>query len=340
MHRPLPTRRPARIAIITPVLDDWEALTHLVADLAATCAGLTLQLLIVDDGSATPLDPATLPVANTSCLERIEIITLGTNLGHQRAIAVGLVAAAQHPDLDAAIVMDCDGEDRPADILRLLAAAEQCPGTVILAARAKRHESVRFRSGYAAYKLLFRLLVGRPISFGNFCLLPIAAIRRLVYMPELWNNLPAAVLRSRMAHIAMPTERGFRYAGHSKMNLVSLVVHGLSVISVYLDTIFVRMLIASLAFAVLLIAGIIAAVTVRLTTNLVIPGWTTNAVGALAILLVQTIVLVVATTLTSLARRSSKPIIPRTDAQSFVAKSATLWQRPATAAQTPEPVTA
>jgi hypothetical protein len=184
---------------------------------------------------------------------------------------------------------------------------------------------MHFKSGYAAYRLLFRLLIGREISFGNFSLHPISAVHRLVYMPELWNNLPAAVLRSRISHSAIPIDRGFRYAGHSKMNFISLVVHGLSALSVYLDTIFVRVLVASSGFALLTVIGIIAATLVRLTTNLVIPGWTTTAVGALLTLLVQTIVLMVATTLMVLAGRSTRPIVPRSDSSKFVREVQMLW---------------
>jgi hypothetical protein len=328
------TRPPQRIAIVTPVLDDWEPLAQLVGDILenAAQAGVTFHMFVVDDGSASKLDPASLPLTLTGCIARMDVITLGLNLGHQRAIAVGLVTVAVRDDIHAVVVMDSDGEDRPSDIVRLLAVARDRPQTVVLAGRARRTESSRFRAGYAAYKLLFRLMVGRQISFGNFCVLPIAAVRRLVYMPELWNNLPAAVLRSRLPHVMVPTERGWRYSGASKMNLVSLVVHGLSAISVYVDTIFVRVLLVSAVFAALTIMGIVAAVVIRLFTALAIPGWTTTAVGALLILLVQTIVLVVATTLMSLSGRSARPIVPRNDCATFISRIETVWEKPLLAA--------
>ncbi len=318
-----------RIAIVTPVLDDWESLSSLIADLdiceAADLA--TFQLVVVNDGSTLPWDTANLPITPAGSISRVDLITLGTNLGHQRAIAVGLVHVAEANDVDAVVVMDSDGEDRTSDIARLIVAAKSHSGAVVLAVRAKRHESARFRAGYVAYKMLFRVLVGREISFGNFSLLPIAAVRRLVYMPELWNNLPAAVLRSRLPNTKIDTERGLRYAGQSKMNLISLIVHGLSAISVYLDTIFVRVLLCSIMFAALTVIGIVAAILIRTTTDLAIPGWTTTAIGALMTLLVQSIVLIVATSLMSLAGRSSRPIIPREDSRNFVCDTITIWPR-------------
>jgi glycosyltransferase involved in cell wall biosynthesis len=318
-----------RIAIVTPVLDDWESLTRLIADLAVCEAARAamFQLVVVNDASTLAWDTTNLPIAEAGSIHRIDLITLGTNLGHQRAIAVGLVHVAEADEVDAVVVMDSDGEDRTSDISRLVEAFKRHSGAVVLAARVKRHESARFRIGYAAYKALFRVLVGREISFGNFSLLPIAAVRRLVYMPELWNNLPAAVLRSRLPSTKIDTERGYRYAGQSKMNLVSLIVHGLSAISVYLDTIFVRVLLCSVVFAAIVIICIIAAILIRTTTDLAIPGWTTSAIGALMTMLVQSIVLIVATTLMSLAGRSSRAIIPRADSHNFVSATMRVWPR-------------
>ena len=42
------------------------------------------------------------------------------------------------------------------------------------------------------------------------------------HMPETWNHLAAAVLRSSVRIVRVPCDRGTRYAGRSSMNLVSL----------------------------------------------------------------------------------------------------------------------
>lgn len=325
----LPAGRPMRIAVVTPVLNDWEALAFLIRDIGKDLAasGIAVRMIVVYDGSSLALDVATLQPAADGPITRIDVVTLGANLGHQRAIAVGLTLAAEAEDLDAVVVMDSDGEDRSSDIIRMVEAFRRGGGAAVLATRVKRHESMRFKLGYLAYKLLFRMLIGRQINFGNFALLPIMVVRRLGYMPDLWNNLPAAVLRSGVPTTAIPTERGFRYAGQSKMNLVSLIVHGLSAISVYVDTIFVRVLIGAFAFAAVSIIAIIVVIVMRFTTDLAIPGWTTNVVAALMIMLVQTIVLVVATSLLLLAGRSSRPIIPRSEARHFIDFVWTAWPR-------------
>jgi polyisoprenyl-phosphate glycosyltransferase len=311
------------LAVITPVLDDWCAFATLVAEIARGYAGseITFEIYAVDDGSVETFEPSSITLPADGCIARIEVLHLALNLGHQRAIAAGLCTLAERSDLDAVVVMDSDGEDRPTDIRALLGASHQHPGKVILAARTQRTESRFFKTSYAAYRLLFRLLTGRGISFGNFSLIPIAAVQRLVHMPELWNNLPASIIRSRLSYLAVPTARGNRYAGQSRMGgLVGLVAHGLSAMSVYTDLIFVRVLLAAAFVGVLSILGLIGVILIRLATDLAIPGWATGIAGNLLIILLLTLVVVVATTLMMLAGRSLRPIIPIIDALHFIAR--------------------
>jgi hypothetical protein len=309
-----------RVAIVTPVLDDWESFAQLVTEISSRFdkEGISFHVVAIDDGSSRACELDRLPLPHDSCIREVQVIELAVNLGHQRAIAVGLSEVANRDDLDAVFIMDSDGEDRPADMASLLAASQRHPQHIILARRTKRSETRVFKAGYHLYKLIFRLLTGRRISFGNFSLLPLGVVRRLVRMPELWNNLPASIMRSRLACTEIPIERGRRYTGSSRMNVVSLAVHGLSAMSVYIDTIFVRVLLFAGFVAGLTLVGIVCAVLVRFTTDLAIPGWTTTAVGTLFIILMQTVVRVVATTLMLLAGRSSRPILPAVDSPSFV----------------------
>lgn len=310
------------IAIVTPVLDDWDSFAALVTEISERFTGsdFAFHIRAIDDGSAVPFDAADIVLPHGSCVASIEIIRLAANLGHQRAIAVGLCAIAESGAADAVVVMDSDGQDRPADIAALLAASRQHPRHVVLAGRAKRSESRVFRFWYCVYKLLFYALTGQAINFGNYCVMPMAAVRRLVHMPELWNNLAASVMRSRLPYISVPTVRGSRCAGRSQMNLVALMVHGLSAMSVYTDKIFIRVLLAAGLVGGMAGLGIAAVAAIRIVTDLAIPGWATTAAGDLLIILVQTLVIVVAASLTMLAGRSNRPIVPIVDCLCFVAE--------------------
>lgn len=319
-QHPEPKSGPRRIAVVTPVLNDWPSFALLIGDLAATfdANSVVVSVIAVDDGSTDAWDWAKAPAIEGGAVASIEVIRLGLNLGHQRAIAIGLVEVAARSDIDAALVMDSDGEDRPADAEALLVEQARDPGSVLLAHRAERSESEPFKAWYFFYKLMFWLLTGRQISFGNFSLLPHEAVRRLTRMPELWNNLPAAIMRSRLSYRMLPTRRGRRYTGRSKMAFVSLVTHGLSAMSVYTDVIFVRVLIGAGAVAASTLVGIAVAIFIRLATQLAIPGWTTTAVGVLVIVLLQTVILVAAALFLLLASRSARPFVPLTDCEVFI----------------------
>jgi hypothetical protein len=311
-----------RLALITPVLDDWESFAALVSAIDAlyTERDFSLRILAIDDGSSTSIEAIPIALASESCILDVEVLHLALNVGHQRAIAVGLTQIVERDDVDAVVVMDSDGEDRPEDIAPLLAAARRSPDHVILAKRAKRSESRTFRIFYALYKAFFRILTGEPISFGNFCLVPMVGVRHLVHMAELWNNFPISILRSRLRRQFVPTVRGRRYAGASKMDLTALIVHGMSAMSVYIEVIFVRLLLASAPLAGLILLAIIGAIVIRLVTSLAIPGWTTTVVGVLAILLAQTTSLVAATALMVLSGRRVRPMIPVLDCKYLVSR--------------------
>jgi hypothetical protein len=308
------------IAIVTPVLDDWSSFAKLLDKISDQFSdgAIAFHIVAVDDGSVVPFDPQSLGLPSSSCIVELSVMVLALNLGHQRAIAAGLCALADRTDIDAVIVMDSDGEDRPEDVGTLLAASRTHPADIILARRTERSETRVFKLGYLAYRLLFRLLTGRAITFGNFSLIPLASLQRLVRLPELWNNLAAALMRSRMPYITVATRRGVRYFGRSRMNLTALVIHGLSAVSVYVDIVFIRILIAAaiISSASLLAIAVVAAI--RFMTDLAIPGWATVAAGDLAIVLLQTIMLVVVTALMMLSSRSSPPIVPARDYSSFV----------------------
>jgi hypothetical protein len=166
---------------------------------------------------------------------------------------------------------------------------------------------------YRLYKIFHFCLTGVRVQVGNFSILPSGYLRTLVVMPELWNHYAAAVFRSRLPFTAIPIPRGHRIAGESKMNFVSLIVHGMSAISVFGDVVGVRLLVASLAGTAMALLGIVAVICIRAFTILAIPGWATYAAGALAIILIQFIAMASVFTFTILSDRTSLSFLPLRD---------------------------
>jgi len=271
-------------AIITPVYEDGPSFTRLCGELAQLDAGVRFHVIAVDDGSlAEPPGAVQIGAAGLTG----EVLRLARNVGHQGAIAVGLAHAAGIEGLAGCIVMDCDGEDQPASIPALLAAVTCAGVDVAVAARAKRSESLTFRAFYQVYRRIFRLLTGQVIGFGNFMVLRPVALKRLAVMHESWTHVASAVIKARLRRAEVPTDRGRRWFGRSKMNFVSLVLHGLRAVMVFKDAVLTRLCMLCALMAGFSVLSIGTAVGLKLA-GLATPGWVTTVTGFSLSLFLQT----------------------------------------------------
>lgn len=284
-----------RIVIVTPVYEDTEASDQLFFALGAAL-GAEVSVVVVDDGSVRePVDVQSLRTAGLSGI----VIRLKRNIGHQRAIAVGLSYVADNlNDFDRVVVMDSDGEDDPATIPSLLEALRPDQFDIAVAQRKSRVETLRFRAFYVLYKLIFSSLTGRKISFGNFMALKPQAVRRLVAMQELWTHVAAAVLGSKLRLAVYPLDRAARYAGRSKMNFVGLALHGFKALMVFAEDVLVRVGLACVGISVLAVLGAVIAITLKLV-GFATPGWFSVALGVLFLVFLQTAALTLVTLMLS-----------------------------------------
>jgi polyisoprenyl-phosphate glycosyltransferase len=309
------------LLILIPIYNDWDAVSMLLVglDRVLTEAGLVARVLLVDDGSSVPLDEA-IGRRPYLAVERIDVLALRRNVGHQRAIAIALAHVYEHIRPGAVVIMDGDGEDAPEDVPRLVASLEASGRKVIFAERRRRSESLVFRAFYGAYRFAHLLLTGIPVRVGNFSIVPALQLERLVVVSELWNHYAAAVFKARLPRETIPTERAKRLTGQSTMNFVALVGHGLSALSVHAELIGVRLLVAAIALVTVLCLLLAAVLGIRLATSLAIPGWATTVAGILLILLFQAAAFAVCFVFLVLhgrSRRSSRCAIIRTSWRVF-----------------------
>src|SRR5882762_5258433 len=167
-----------RIVILIPTFNDWDAADLLLTDLDQALADFPMSsvVLFITDGSTLPM-PETFAGRQFTALQAVDILQLRRNLGHQRAIAVGLVYVHENIPCRAVVVMDGDGEDRPADIHALVEKFNQKgQRSIIFAARAKRLERSLFRFLYHVYRLVHWLLTGDPVRVGNFSIVPFESL--------------------------------------------------------------------------------------------------------------------------------------------------------------------
>jgi len=303
-----------------PLRDDWPSAAELIRrlDKAISSDACTMEIILVDDGSVQRCDRNDFQ-AGFSVVRAIRTLRLRRNLGHQRAIAIGLAHVQQTANCDAVVVMDADGEDTPGGVTQLLRAYSDIHGSkAIFAERSRRLESLVFRSFYHLYKFLHRCLTGISVRVGNFSVLPFPYLNTLVVMSELWNHYAAAVFRSELPFTMIPIPRGTRIAGTPRMNFVGLVSHGLSAVSVFGDIVGVRLLIGSLAGCLLAGLAMVLVAIIRLFTNWAIPGWASYATGTLAIIMIQLITIATSFTFFMLSNRTNLGFVPLRDYSLFV----------------------
>jgi hypothetical protein len=313
------------IIVLIPILNDWEAARLLLANLDTSLLQKQMEtdVVLIDDASSIPINAADFSHLDLKAIPRVSVLELRRNFGHQRAIALGLAYVESNMPCRAVVVMDGDGEDSPADVPKLIErCAEENYGKMIFAQRTKRAESLIFRFFYVLYKGLYKLLTGHKIRVGNFSIVPYSVLRRLVAVSEVWNHYAAGALKARVPYEEIRTYRSKRLSGRSQMSFVSLVTHGLSAISVYGDVLGVRLLIATSVLIILAITGITAAVTIRLTTTMAIPGWATNVVALSLIILIQAVILSLFFIFMVLSGRNSPGFLPLRDYHYFISR---LW---------------
>ena len=279
------------VIVVTPVYEDVEASSRLFAELSAQYKH-DIFVVAVDDGSVKqPLEISSLENVGIDGV----ILKLRRNVGHQRAIAIGLGYVSEYiQPQQSVIVMDSDGEDLPSTIPNLLDILSSGDVDVVVAQRKSRVETFRFKAFYLVYQLFFSLMTGRTISFGNFMALKASSVKRLVVMQELSIHVAGAVLASKLRARICHLHRGPRYAGQSKMNFVGLVLHGFKGLMVFAEDVLVRVGIACTLIAVLSVLGAITAVGLKLS-GIATPGWFSVALGLLFLMLLQTIALAIST---------------------------------------------
>jgi hypothetical protein len=209
-----------RKVVVTPIYEDSEAASRLFVELRKAL-GPDLHVVAVDDGSVrVAVTPDIIRNAGLSGV----VLRLKRNVGHQRAIAIGICHVAETRPDALCIVMDRTARTRTVSATCSQLEAPDIDAAV--ARRASRVETLRFKAFYQVYRLFFRLFAGREIGFGNFMALRPAAVKRLAAMQELWTHVAASLIASKLRIAAVPLHRGPRYAGQSRMNFPSLVLHG------------------------------------------------------------------------------------------------------------------
>jgi len=228
-----------KIVILIPVFNDWQSAYKLLENINSEVSSLghEFSVIIVNDAS-TEANPGL--SNNLDNLSSIKIINMKENRGHARCNAVGLKHIFANEEFDYVIPMDGDGEDRPEEIPQFINRIEDSNDKVIVGERVKRTEDLVFKTCYHIHKLITLTFTGKSIKYGNFTCLPKTTIEKMINEKATWNSFSGSLRKIEKDLISIPSSRGSRYFGPSKMSFFNLLKHSLSIISVFRQTVLIR----------------------------------------------------------------------------------------------------
>ena len=228
-----------KIIILVPIYNDWQSASKLLEEINSNIAGLESQfsIIIINDAST---DQQSINALNTENLQSIKIINMKENRGHARCIASGLKHIFEKEEFDYVIPMDGDGEDRPEEIKNFVEYLNYASDKPIVGERVKRSESLTFKFCYSVHKILTFAFTGQSIKFGNYTCLPRTTVEKMVNDKSTWSSFSGALTKLEKDRSIVPSIRGSRYFGPSKMSFKNLIIHSLSIISVFKLSVLIR----------------------------------------------------------------------------------------------------
>jgi dolichol-phosphate mannosyltransferase len=209
------------ISLVIPVYNEVEVLSVLYHRLTQVMEGLgeSYEIIFVNDGS----EDGSLPLLRDLRAgdERVKILGLSRNFGHQVAITAGL----DHSSGQAVVVLDADLQDPP-EVIPQLVDQWRKGYDIVFAVREKRRGEGLFKRATAAlfYRLLRRLTSTEiPVDAGDFRLMSRKAVDTLKSIRERSRFIRGLSGWIGFQQTSVPYVRDVRYAGTTKYPLKKMV---------------------------------------------------------------------------------------------------------------------
>lgn len=230
---------------------------------------LPFELIYVDDGSRD----ATLKLLRglQRMDERVRVLALSRNFGHQIAITAGLQNAVG----DAVVVIDADLQDPPDVILEMLEHWREGVD-VAYGLRTEREGETAFKrwTASAFYRLINRIAdVAIPLDTGDFRLMDRKVVNAFLAMPERDRFVRGMVAWTGFRQVPVPYRRMARSAGETKYpfrKMLSFAIDG--ILSFSMGPLRLATY-GGFCASGLALLGIACALGLRILTDIWITGW-------------------------------------------------------------------
>jgi dolichol-phosphate mannosyltransferase len=210
---------PVRLSVVMPVFNELDNLNAILDRIISVLepAG-PFEIVIVDDGSTD--GSLELAVKRHDADERIRVLGLSRNFGHQSALLAGLDCARGR----GVILMDADGQDPP-EVLPSMIERWDDGADVVYGIRRNRQEASWKRSAYwLFYRFLHRAAdLSIPPDAGDFCLMDRKVVDALGSLNESSQYLRGLRSWVGFEQTGVEYDRPARVAGEAKYTLRKLV---------------------------------------------------------------------------------------------------------------------
>ena len=265
-----PPRELALLSVVAPVFNEEETLLEFHRRVAAALEDLPFELILVDDGSsdATPLLLSEL----ASDDERVRVIELSRNFGHQAALTAGL----DHAQGDAIVMLDADLQDPPELIGQMIEHWRQGSDVVYAVRRGRPGETkTKLTTARWFYRLFSKLAqIDLEQNAGDYRLLDRRALAALNSMRERNRFLRGMTVWVGYTQTAVQYDRDARYAGDTKYSPRKMLRFSLDAIFSFSHVPLQAATVLGFIFSAVAFLGIPVAIGFRIAGQFV-PGITT-----------------------------------------------------------------
>jgi len=222
-----------KFKILIPCYNDWKSVFKLLEKIDSEIQKINnaeFSVIIVNDCSTEKI---TSNKAAYKKIRSIDIINIKKNQGHTRCYATGIKYLSKKLDFDYLLLMDGDGEDDPKDLNLLINSTLKKKDNSFVARRVKRSEGLIFGYLYRIHKIIALIFTGKNMNFGHYSCLTKNDVMLLSTKKSLWSNFAGTAKKFIFNLDSVPSVRGSRYFGPSKMPLLDLVIHSFSIIATF-----------------------------------------------------------------------------------------------------------
>lgn len=231
------------ISVVTPVYKSEDILIELVNRLISVLSSnfKEFEIILVNDGSPDDSWDVIQSLAKTN--DRIIGVQLSRNFGQHQAITAGLSKSKG----DWIVVMDCDLQDRPEEIINLYKKTQE-GYEVVVAKKLERKDNFLRKLESNLFYFILNVLTGIKVSSGtgNFGIYHKKVIYQYLQLQEEYRSFGMMIIWMGFKRFEMQVQSDKRFSGKSSYSFSKKVKLALTTITSFSDRLLIFLIISGI----------------------------------------------------------------------------------------------